>query len=372
MPHAAEDPDDPDEHGQVDGGDHVQERAGDARPHESGHPVQHRAAIASPGRRARADRARGRGRARTRSWNDRARRRNRRPRGRLPFAEELARRVVDRRDMVGVERVAQAQRIRGDPEADTESRSPRRFRRWRDAIAIASMPKPSTCSAEHRRREAAGAPPFGGRQAGAPTGARGGPPCSSACRSGRLAARSGPVELGDPRAALDDDTARSRAPRRPRACSPGPRGPSNTAVNAALFPAAALEHLLVLAATSAVGADLDLDPVHRGVGMDDQRADVLAEIEHHELGVRTAPSCPRPRGRAGARVVVVPRGGFGGGGGGVCGGGGGGGGGVGGGGVRGGSVGSVMSSRGCRSRRAAARGTGTSLGSGSTRASDPR
>ncbi len=49
---------------------------------------------------------------------------------------------------------------------------------------------------------------------------------------------------------------------------------------------AALQHLLVAAAlVLAGGADLDLDPVHVGVGVDDQRPEPGADVQHHELRV---------------------------------------------------------------------------------------
>ena len=46
---------------------------------------------------------------------------------------QLSRRVVNRRDVVGVERVAQAQRVRRDPQADAEcSRLAEHVVVWRD------------------------------------------------------------------------------------------------------------------------------------------------------------------------------------------------------------------------------------------------
>jgi hypothetical protein len=81
----------------------------------------------------------------------------------LPLADQLAGRVVDRRDVVGVERVAQPQGVGGDAEPDPEA---------------AGLPDPHVpgrdgdrehAEAEHvqgddRRRESADAPPLGARQ----------------------------------------------------------------------------------------------------------------------------------------------------------------------------------------------------------------
>src|SRR5271166_5098327 len=47
-----------------------------------------------------------------------------------------------------------------------------------------------------------------------------------------------------------------------------------------------LEYFLVGATiVLARGADLDLDAEHAGIGVDDQRPDVLADVQHHGLGM---------------------------------------------------------------------------------------
>ena len=82
--------------------------------------MQRRAVVLDrPAQAADAEREAGR-RARTRSSSGRARRRSRRGSGALAVGQQLAGGVVDRGDVVGVERVPQPERVRREPEADAE------------------------------------------------------------------------------------------------------------------------------------------------------------------------------------------------------------------------------------------------------------
>ena len=70
--------------------------------------------------------------------------------------------------------------------------------------------------------------------------------------------------------------------------------------------AAALKHLLVLAVLVVAGrADLDLDPEQLRVGVDDQRADPCAEVEHDGLGADARPTSWWTWRRRAVVVVVI-------------------------------------------------------------------
>src|ERR1700733_4678027 len=93
-----------------------------------------------------------------------------------------------------------------------------------------------------------------------------------------------PVELGD-RAALDTDLARPRAASDPERVGTLAEAVEDEHVLGAA-PGRTLEDLLVAAPAVVCGAaDLHLCPAQPGVGVDDQRTDVLADLEHDVLGV---------------------------------------------------------------------------------------
>ena len=80
----------------------------------------------------------------------------------LAFAHHLPRRVVDRRDVISVERVPQAQRVRGDPGADRECS------RRSQAVVLWHDDEDQNAEAEHvqandHRRHRAGAAPLRAR-----------------------------------------------------------------------------------------------------------------------------------------------------------------------------------------------------------------
>ena len=81
----------------------------------------------------------------------------------LAVAHQLARGVVDRADVVGVEGVAHAERVGRDADADAEDAACR-ARRCCGATKPSSRPKPTTCSATIDEGEPAGAPPLGRRE----------------------------------------------------------------------------------------------------------------------------------------------------------------------------------------------------------------
>ena len=81
----------------------------------------------------------------------------------LAVGHELARRVVDRADVVGVEGVAHAERVGGDADADAERAAAAEAEMGRDDEAE-EQPEADDVQAEDHEREHAGAPPLRGSQ----------------------------------------------------------------------------------------------------------------------------------------------------------------------------------------------------------------
>ena len=90
----------------------------------------------------------------------------------LAVVHQLARRVVDRRDVVGVEGVAQAERVGGDPDADAEGAAvPEVVVVRRDDGE--QQEEADAVQGGDRRGEDGRAAPFGGRERGADPGPAG-------------------------------------------------------------------------------------------------------------------------------------------------------------------------------------------------------
>ena len=118
-PHAAEDPGDAHEHTGVQRRDHVEEGARDRGPDEARDVVQRRRVVRHlPAQRAEPERAQqGQGEHDARVPEREEEADAQRP---PALGHELARGVVDRRDVVGVEGVTHAQRVRGHAEPEAE------------------------------------------------------------------------------------------------------------------------------------------------------------------------------------------------------------------------------------------------------------
>ena len=84
----------------------------------------------------------------------------------LALAHELARRVVDRRDVVGVEGVAQPERVGREPDPRRERATGPEAEVVRDDEAE-EQPEADDVQADDGRREAAGARPLGRGEGGA-------------------------------------------------------------------------------------------------------------------------------------------------------------------------------------------------------------
>jgi hypothetical protein len=118
-PHVAQDAQDPDEDDQVECRDHVEEGARDPRADQSCGGVQGRAVVLDlAGQRANSEREE----QRQREDHGRVPEREEEPDAQRPLAvvHELARRVVDGGDVVGVEGVAQPEGVRREPHAGGE------------------------------------------------------------------------------------------------------------------------------------------------------------------------------------------------------------------------------------------------------------
>ncbi len=175
--HLAEHLDDPEQDHDVDRGDHVEEGAGDERADPVGHLVQVRAVVLDrPVERADADREQEREREHDRRVPEREPEAD--AQRALALAHQLARRVVDRRDVVGVERVPQPERVRRHADPDRE-----RPRRCRGGSAWA-----------RRARSASGSRPRGDRRRPAPSStASASGPRSSEAQNARRPGRRWPI-----------------------------------------------------------------------------------------------------------------------------------------------------------------------------------
>ena len=128
---------------QVQDPDQREERRPRRRADQPGRPVQRRAVVLDRAAQRRGRRHDEDRRARTRSSSARARRRTRRSAG-AARRSSASGRVVDRADVVGVEGVPHAERVRGDADAE------RRTRRRAEAVVVRqherdSRKKPTAC-----------------------------------------------------------------------------------------------------------------------------------------------------------------------------------------------------------------------------------
>ena len=159
--HAQEDPDDPDQHDQVEDPDQQQERSRDRRADQAAGAVQRRAVARDVAAEALDAQREADG---EQEDDRRVPEREEEPDPERPLAvgHQLARRVVDRADVIGVEGVAQAERVGRDPDADAEcARAELEVGGLDDAD---QQSEPDDVQRHDRQYEQAGAPPLGGSQ----------------------------------------------------------------------------------------------------------------------------------------------------------------------------------------------------------------
>jgi hypothetical protein len=180
---------DPGEHAQVHRRDEQQERPRDRRAEHVGDRVERRPRVGDrPDREADAEAQRDgehedHGRVPEREEQPDAER----P---APVGHELAGRVVDRGDVVGVERVAQAERVRGQPDAGGErTRRPHREVRGHDDAEQQAEADGVEC--DHDGSHGSGAGPLGPCERAADA--------TDARHDSRICSRSGSVGLREPR-----------------------------------------------------------------------------------------------------------------------------------------------------------------------------